>query len=359
MAISKPTVIPEWARTTGHITTPTSAKQDLGWEYEEDPSSAIENWRTKYVGLWCKWLDERFDDESSSANLKILHPGTGNDALLFFADEVRWTFGASSNYGMNLTNLGVLQIYSSVGGGLVNGAKVRWENPDRTGLAPAQTWEIKQVNATLEFNSYDPASALEYLYLTIEHQLTNPNWKFHSNSRLIPATTQKGQIGTENFEWLEVHTNKLFETSAPYLWAKLSTADIRINVNTWTVITPNDNIQASGLTVEDTTGYLEADSGHEGWYKVDCAILAQATVAATDLSLAIYRNGTKIPDSQINNIHLPDTEPRLIPFTFLARLDAASDYIELYGWHNKGITAFVDIKIGSQLTAVRCRKVHV
>lgn len=358
MATSKPTVVPEWARTTGHLTTPTGAKQDLGWEYEEDPSSSIENWRTKYVGLWCKWISERFADGATSDDFKILHPGTGNTSVLFQSTKTTWSLG-----GKDYMELGVrdLNILADVGGGVNNGPALTWKIPDRSAL-DAGSWKQYQYQDTLRLASYAGGGALEHVYWILQYHASAPTLTFKDGLILQPTTDGNCKIGTDSIRFAQLYSDHIFETNSPYLWAKLSTSDITINDNTWTVITPNDNIQAAGLTVEATAGRLEALSGipfgYEGWYKVDCALLVQASVAATDLSLAVYRNGSKIPDSQINTIHLPDTEPRLIPYTFLARLDAPTDYIELYGYHNKGLTAFVYVKIGSQLTAVCNRRVY-
>ncbi|MCP4600172.1 MAG: hypothetical protein GY847_06495, partial [Proteobacteria bacterium] len=79
---TKPTDVPRWADTTGNITTPSEAQKNVGHVLNGVPPSSFENWRTKLVGNWFKWLDERFADGASGPDdFKILNPIDGTTAV--------------------------------------------------------------------------------------------------------------------------------------------------------------------------------------------------------------------------------------------------------------------------------------
>ena len=338
MANTKPTVVPEWARTTGHLTAPTSGKQDLGWEYEEDPSSSIENWRTKAVGQWLAWINERLNDGASSDDFEIVHPGTGKALVLFSSREMK--------------------LLANVGGGTSNGASLKWNIPDRSALAAA-TWNMYQYQDTLRLASNAGGGGLEHVYWLITHHATDPTMSFDDDLILQPATDGNGSFGQDLIRWDSVYTNKLYETDAPYLWANQQGGSIVISHNTWTTITPDSNIIAQGLTVEATAGRLEANSGHEGMYKVDCVFVIECSVANTDVHIQVNRNGTKVPSStMITEILNGLGENNTISYSFLANLTAATDYLEIKLWFSQ-LGHTVTIKDTSHLTAVRCRKVKV
>ncbi|MCP4568606.1 MAG: hypothetical protein GY841_13600 [FCB group bacterium] len=89
---TKPTFVPRWADTTGNISTPSEAQKNAGHVFEAAPPSSFENWRTKAVGNWLKWLNERFDDGSSGPDdFKILNPIDGSNALFIDGSEPTMT----------------------------------------------------------------------------------------------------------------------------------------------------------------------------------------------------------------------------------------------------------------------------
>ncbi len=85
---TKPSKPPEWADSpSGNLTEPSQAIKDAGHVVNSIPSSAYENWRTNLVGLWFKWIDERFVDGTSSDSFEIKDPGTGVTAIDLTSDE--------------------------------------------------------------------------------------------------------------------------------------------------------------------------------------------------------------------------------------------------------------------------------
>jgi hypothetical protein len=80
---TKPTKIPRWADTSLNVTEPSSGKKDTGWIVNEIPPSSYENWRTRTIGEWFKWLDERLFDGGSADDFVIKEPGGGTVAVEF------------------------------------------------------------------------------------------------------------------------------------------------------------------------------------------------------------------------------------------------------------------------------------
>lgn len=73
MALTKPTKTPRWAD-TGTRTEPAEGKKDTGWIFEEEPPFGYFNWLQGIAGDWCKWLNERLFDGSSSSDFKVKAP---------------------------------------------------------------------------------------------------------------------------------------------------------------------------------------------------------------------------------------------------------------------------------------------
>lgn len=59
---SKPTIVPNWATTSGNVSVPSAGKRNDGWLSTEIPASDIENWNKRTTGEWIEWIDERFAD---------------------------------------------------------------------------------------------------------------------------------------------------------------------------------------------------------------------------------------------------------------------------------------------------------
>ncbi|MCP4213924.1 MAG: hypothetical protein GY765_04665 [bacterium] len=78
---TRPTEVPDWANTTTNITTPSVAQKNVGHVLNGVPPSSFENWRTKLVGNWFKWLEERFDDGGTADTLRINAPDDGDAAI--------------------------------------------------------------------------------------------------------------------------------------------------------------------------------------------------------------------------------------------------------------------------------------
>ncbi len=62
MATARPTDLPEWNTGLANQTAPNGAKLILGWEPDEEPSSALFNWHMYYAGEHFRWLRERMND---------------------------------------------------------------------------------------------------------------------------------------------------------------------------------------------------------------------------------------------------------------------------------------------------------
>ena len=58
--MAKPTTLPEWA-SSGLKITPSSGKQQNGWNVGEIPPAQFENWRANLVYDWLNWLDDHTD----------------------------------------------------------------------------------------------------------------------------------------------------------------------------------------------------------------------------------------------------------------------------------------------------------
>ncbi|MCP4570681.1 MAG: hypothetical protein GY841_24110 [FCB group bacterium] len=78
---TRPTDVPRWADNTANIATPSAAQKDAGHVFEAAPPSSFENWRTKLVGNWFKWLEERFDDGGTKDTLRINFPDSGDAGI--------------------------------------------------------------------------------------------------------------------------------------------------------------------------------------------------------------------------------------------------------------------------------------
>lgn len=59
---TKPTTIPKWADTSTNISEPSEGEKNAGWVVGQVHPSSYENWKSKSVGDWIKWLNERFAD---------------------------------------------------------------------------------------------------------------------------------------------------------------------------------------------------------------------------------------------------------------------------------------------------------
>jgi len=73
---SMPTDIPRWADDLTNVLEPSEAKKNTGWQFEEVPPSAFENWKAQLNGQWWKWLNERLEDGLSADTLRITQPIT-------------------------------------------------------------------------------------------------------------------------------------------------------------------------------------------------------------------------------------------------------------------------------------------
>ena len=78
---SKPTIVPNWATTTGNIAVPSAGRRNDGWLTNEKPPSDIENWNKRTTGEWLEWIDERLDDGLGVAS-------TGDITAIVAADLV-------------------------------------------------------------------------------------------------------------------------------------------------------------------------------------------------------------------------------------------------------------------------------
>lgn len=95
MAIfTKPTVVPNWATTSGNIAVPSAGKRNLGWVNKEEPASDIENWNKRTQGEWLEWIDERFADGATADELVILSPATTDEMLKLSNAIAKWTSAA-------------------------------------------------------------------------------------------------------------------------------------------------------------------------------------------------------------------------------------------------------------------------
>jgi len=84
----QPTIVPRWNDSGANNLEPPEAKKDLGWEFGESPPSTWENWRTKLVGEWLKWIDERFDDGADENELVIRDPSDLSSAIRITGNRV-------------------------------------------------------------------------------------------------------------------------------------------------------------------------------------------------------------------------------------------------------------------------------
>lgn len=92
---TKPTKIPRWADTSLNVTEPSSGKKDTGWLVNEIPPSSYENWRTRTLGEWFKWIDERIFDADAGDSISIKSPGVAEQRILV-KDDTTYFFGTDS-----------------------------------------------------------------------------------------------------------------------------------------------------------------------------------------------------------------------------------------------------------------------
>lgn len=371
MSATKPTVIPEWARTTAHLTTPTEAKKDLGWEYEEDPSSAIDNWRTKAVGQWCRWISERFDDGASSDDLEILHPGSGKEVAFF--ETAKTTFYANEKIAvefeasqttwylddedlMKLEDTGEFTLYSRSDGTAIQGARFWMNNPVRSSH-DAKSWLFNQISDSFRLQSFDSSDVFEYVYWIIEFHATDPTMKFTDEIQIIPTTDGNGEIGITGTRWNEIFSDNIFETNAPYLWAQQQGGSVVISSNTPTVITPDTDLLNSGLTVQGLPFGRINTISQTGYYKFDCVFILEASIATINISISVKKNGTTVPNStMITELLNGSGFDNTISYSFIADMSAGTDYYEIeLVFVQLGHT--VTMKDTSHLTAVRCQNI--
>lgn len=74
MATSKPTETPVWNTGGANRTDPGGAKEALGWEVDEEPSSSFFNWLLHYAGAGLTWLYERIQDGANATHVEFKAP---------------------------------------------------------------------------------------------------------------------------------------------------------------------------------------------------------------------------------------------------------------------------------------------
>ena len=72
MTYSKPTKVPRWADTTSNVSEPSSGEKDTGWAVGAIHPSSYQNWISRTVGEWFKWINERLVDGATIDDLKAV-----------------------------------------------------------------------------------------------------------------------------------------------------------------------------------------------------------------------------------------------------------------------------------------------
>lgn len=121
---TKPTVVPNWATTSGNVSIPSAGKRNAGWASTEIPASDIENWNKRTTGEWLEWINERFGDGISADELSIISPFSLSEMMSISEDLWKWTsaagielnavagiftIGRSITNGINLKGVGNLK----------------------------------------------------------------------------------------------------------------------------------------------------------------------------------------------------------------------------------------------------------
>jgi hypothetical protein len=88
MIYPKPTTIPRWADTSLNVVEPSSGEKDAGWVVNAIHPSSYENWKSKSLGEWIKWINERWQDGASLDNIKLVAALEVDVAAVAAADQV-------------------------------------------------------------------------------------------------------------------------------------------------------------------------------------------------------------------------------------------------------------------------------
>ena len=84
----KPDKIPKWADAAASITEPSDGFKNAGWVFNSKPPAAYENWKSKLIGDWFKWIDERLDDGATENEFVIRNPADATAALTISAASI-------------------------------------------------------------------------------------------------------------------------------------------------------------------------------------------------------------------------------------------------------------------------------
>lgn len=179
-------------------------------------------------------------------------------------------------------------------------------------------------------------------------------------SNLNPNADSSYDLGTSAYRYADVFADDIYEGNEPYLWARISTPVDVSGDSTWQSVLPEDNILASGLTVEDTSRVLEATgTTNKGYYKVDCVFVVDPALTSMTLQIAVFRDTgggfNRITNSTQSFQLRGDAAAQQLTYTFLAELTGSNDKIELRCYHTAGALNLIRFDTNSLITVVRCK----
>jgi len=334
---SKPTDIPRWADTTAHVLEPPSGKKDEGWVLDEFPPSNYENWRTREVGRWFKWLNERLFDGFTADSFAIDYPVDGSRAILF---------------GDNLdTEINCLELWvTTKSGSAATGSVINFWNPNRVG--DAKRWRVVQSSERLKISSYNAAAVFEFNHLQMFPSGGQSILETDQDAVFRPASGgTMSRLGQPGNEWNLVHTENLIELDKAYLFGQ-GASNITVNWN-GIVITPQTEIISNDINV-DGSGQMTFNK--QGVYLVNVTIQVRTITATIDPATFFWRKngGASLAGSLFAQKFLSTTDEHVIAMNYMIEVTNTSDYWELFADHNtSGETFVVDEDTSMTVTCVR------
>lgn len=289
---SKPTTIPRWATTSSNIVEPSEGKKDDGWGINEIPPSSYENWRTKSVGEWCAWIDERFDDGTTDDILEILYPGTSNVAVSADASTSEFSINGliiddDSNFNFSIDGSGDPLIAFDTGNDYIkydrsDNKMFFGTNGPNAYVSQTELWHIQAIKISSNTRLFDNVTYVELKFDNsdyIWYQRSTNEYEFYigSTKRASISTSRmwhEDRIGVYNdYAYLDSDNTStiLSFDNTDYIKYTKFTNILEFNIGGTTYASLSD----SALTIP--TSITVGDSGYTPHARADKLIIDDGT----------------------------------------------------------------------------------
>jgi len=326
---SKPTGIPRWADTSGNVVEPSSAKKDEGWVYEEIPPSSYENWRTREIGRWFKWLDERLFDGTTKDAFVLKEPGGGLE-MLRLEDTVT-----------NLPTVYMPQGYAELvntGNGASAGCRVRWLNADRTTQDDAM-WMLQTAgdpDHVLKFlHADDGGSGVVDVMVLAGHFSgiwATPLVAFGADILLLPLGGGTNNIGLDTYPWSNLHVDNVYQNNVPHISSYDDLTATPIEITAGGVALTPVTIDKSQLMSATASPTRRITFSRNGIYQFIANITWMADGNDSESAFWGTFNAGVVPGSYVKAFIKKDNVEAVTTVSFMVTVsNPSTDYVEIRG----------------------------